>query len=128
MARRGEVGLVLRAVACLPSGCACLPPMPIHVRFIRFVLLLNSPFPFPPRYPLPGCSINDLMVLNPGAYAARPGDTLALPCYLPGRQLTPSVFGGDTAWLQFTGGNERGIVGRAGAMAASGTNDHMPNQ
>ena len=88
----------------------------------------QTPPSFPPPVPCPECSVNDLIVLNPGAYAARPGNTLALPCYLPVRQHTPSVFGGDTAWLQFTGGNERGIVGRAGAMAASGTNDHMPNQ
>lgn len=124
-------------------------------------------------------SAHDVLLLNPGCAAARPGGSLRLPCYPPGglRGLAPTYFGGSVAYLevrrragneagrkwgeaetrllkcslgrappscitsppvacptllprlQFSGGNERpGFSGLAGAMAASGTNDHIPNQ
>ncbi|KAL4426099.1 hypothetical protein ABPG77_002685 [Micractinium sp. CCAP 211/92] len=77
----------------------------------------------------------DLLKLNPLSGAAKPGASLRLACYPAAEdtqtslRLSPRYFGGDVAYLRFAGGNQRpGLRGLAGAMAASGVNDHAPNQ
>lgn len=56
-----------------------------------------------------------------------PTSLAAQPCYPPGKGLAPNYFGGSAAYLMFAGGHEReGNAGLAGAMAASGVNDHLP--
>lgn len=50
---------------------------------------------------------------------------------LPSSLFPPwlQYFGGSVAYLQFTGGNQQeGLAGLEGAQAASGVNDHIPNQ
>lgn len=68
-------------------------------------------------------SPSDLLLLNPGAAAARPGAVLQPACYDGPQQLAKPFYGGDVAFGQFSGGHQAaGIKGVAGAQAAARVN------
>lgn len=79
---------------------------------------------------MPRCSIADILNLNPGLTGLGTGARPSLPCY-PwfDERRHPRYYGGDMAFGQFAGGNQRlGARGLRGAAAAGQVVRQVPGR